>query len=97
MSQRIIGIKKFKSRVTLDTAYGRVEDYGVVENTMTLVEGDKSLYIEWEVGKDGEINYAEIGLTTVGKKVTDYDGVMSLPKEAGQLLRRHGFNTKEIE
>jgi hypothetical protein len=95
MARKIIGIKKFKSRVTLDTLYGRVADYGMVENTMTLVENDNQLSIEWEVGDD--VDYTEIGLVRVGKKITEYDGVMDLPKQAGQLLRHFGFNTKEIE
>jgi len=97
MSRKIIGVKKFKTQVTKDTSYGQVADYGNVDNTMTLVEGEKQLYIEWEVGEDGELDYAEIGIDTVGKKVTGYDGIFNLPKEAGQLLRRHGYDTKEVE
>lgn len=91
----IIAKTKFKSRVTKDTAYGRVHDFGVVDNTMELRRGKKgNLFIEWTVGDDDD--YAEIGIWTKGKKVTDYDGVFELPKQAKALLRKAGYNLKEV-
>lgn len=94
---KVLGEKKFRSMVVKETAYGIVDDYGVVDNKMTLQRVGNALFIAWEVGKDGEIDYAEIGITTVGKDVTDYDGVFDLPREAIQLLSELGFNTKEVE
>ena len=72
--------KKFKSRVVSETAYGIKADYGVVENTMRLVRVGRNLVIEWSVGdEDDPTDSAEIGVTTVGKKVIEYDGVFELP------------------
>lgn len=52
----------------------------------------------WVVfGADGEdIDGAEIGIWTAGKKVIEYDGVFELPKEAVQLLNEYGLDTKEV-
>jgi len=92
---KILGEKKFRSRVIKETAYGVVNDYGEQENVMILQRVNNCLMIEWSVGND--LDYAEISITTVGKVVTDYDGVFILPKEVVQLLNDCGFNTKEVE
>jgi len=92
---KVLGEKKFKSKVVKETAYGVVDDYGEQENVMTLQRVGNHLMIEWVVGD--ELDYAEIGITTVGKDVTDCDGVFELPNEAVQLLNDCGFNTKEVE
>ena len=92
---KIIGTKKFRSRVVKETAYGIVEDYGEQDNVMTLQRVGNNLMIEWVVGD--ELDYAEIGVYTVGKDVTDCDGVFEMPKEAIELLKECGFNTKELE
>jgi hypothetical protein len=36
-------------------------------------------------------HYAEIGLSFEGKKLVDYDGVFSLPREVGQMLTEAGY------
>ena len=92
---KVIDEKKFRSRVTKDTAYGRVADYGVQDNTMRLVRVGNNLLIEWHVGDD--MDYAEIGIFTAGKDVIEVDGVFELPKEAIQLLKKNGYNTEEVE
>lgn len=92
---KVIGEKRFNSRVVRETAYGVVEDYGMKDNVMTLQRIGNYLMIEWVVGDDEDI--AEIGITAVGKDITDYDGVFELPREAIQLLKECGFNTQEIE
>lgn len=90
-------IKLFKAPVVRETAYGIVDDYGEQENKLTLVH-EKSYYrIEWEVGKDGEVDYTEMGVVIEGNKVIDIDGVFEAPKEALQLLRDNGFDTSEVE
>jgi hypothetical protein len=92
---KLIDEKKFKSRVVKETAYGIVNDYGMKNNTMQLVRTGDNLQIEWNVGDDED--YVEIGIETVGKDVTGYDGVFELPKQALQLLKKNGYNTKEVE
>jgi hypothetical protein len=53
-----------------------------------------SALIEFIAGDEVE----HIGLSyTKEKKVTDYDGVCSLPSQAVELLKSCGFNTEEIE
>lgn len=97
--KRPIKIRKidFKSRVTLDTAYGRVADYGKIDNTMELFKtGENSYVIDW-TSKDNPNVEAEIGISTKGKRVTDYDGVFELPKEAKKMLKQEGFNLSEVE
>lgn len=69
-----------------------VENLGRAECTMTLYDTDNDAdkgFIEWDIPSMdiGE----EIGLwykmTGTKRELTDYDGVMSLPKEAIELLR----------
>lgn len=36
-------------------------------------------------------HHAEIGLTFEGKELTDYDGVFSLPREVGEILKDAGY------
>ena len=96
MNVSILGKLRFKSRVVKQTAYDSlVYDYGIIDNTMTLVQGKTILYIEWDVGEDED--YVEIGIESDGKIVTGYDGVFELPKESIQLLQSCGFDTKEVE
>lgn len=92
---KVIGMKKFRSNVVKETAYGIVDDYGEQDNVMTLQRVGDHLMIEWVVGDD--LDYAEMGVYTVGKDVTELDGVFEAPKEAIQLLKECGFNTEEIE
>ena len=91
---KIIGTKKFKSRVVKGTAYGIIDDYGEKDNSMELMRVGNNLLIEWIVGN--EEDSVEIGITTVGKDVTGYDGVFEIPQQAVELLKECGFNTKEI-
>jgi hypothetical protein len=92
---KVVGVKKFKSHIVKETAYGVVDDYGEQENVMTLMRVGNSLLIEWVIGD--ELDYAEIGITTVGKDVVDYDGVFELTKQAIELLEECGFNTDEVK
>lgn len=36
-------------------------------------------------------HYAEIGLWFEGKELADYDGVFSLPRELGEMLKNAGY------
>ena len=40
-------------------------------------------------------HYAEIGLSFEGKELTDYDGVFSLPREVGEMLKDAGYAVPE--
>lgn len=93
---------RFTTRVVSENSFGVVDDYGNRENLMIFhpdSNQDNYSFIEWAVlDDDGEvIDYAEIGIFTEGKKVVDYDGVFELPIQAIQLLKKNGFNTKDVE
>ena len=40
-------------------------------------------------------HHAEIGLWFEGKELCDYDGIFSLPREIGELLKRAGYVVPE--
>jgi hypothetical protein len=40
-------------------------------------------------------HYAEIGLLFEGKELSDYDGVFSLPREVGEMLKDAGYVVPE--
>lgn len=58
-------------------------------STMTLYADGPHYFIEWDIPTLDEVEH--IGLTFEHKRLTDYDGVMSLPKEAVSLIRSCGF------
>jgi hypothetical protein len=92
---KVLKTKKFSSIAYKETAYGIVENYGQQQQTMKLMRVDKSLLIEWVVGDN--MDSAEIGIEAVGMDIVGYDGVFEIPKQAIELLKEAGFNTKEIE
>ena len=40
-------------------------------------------------------HYAEIGLSFEGKELIDYDGVFSLPRQVGEMLKDAGYAVPE--
>lgn len=88
---------RFQSRVVRETAYGIVEDLGVKPNRMTLTPAKSEFSIIWEVGEGDDMEEVEIGIWAQGDRVTDYDGVFEIPKEAIALLKANGFDTTELE
>jgi hypothetical protein len=47
------------------------------------------------VGEDTETT--EIGIWAEGTRITDYDGVFELPKQAITLLKNSGYYTGDVE
>jgi hypothetical protein len=95
--RKILAKKEFDSEVSRDTIYGTIDSYGKCHNEAILEEGTKYLFVEWFVSSNGEdIDYADICLELVGKKVVDYDGVFDLPKEIVEMLDEYGLDTSEI-
>jgi hypothetical protein len=68
-------------------------DVGKHASTMTLYADKAHYLIEWDV--PGLETTEHIGLTFEHKTLTDYDGIMSLPKEAVTFLREQGFIVPE--
>jgi hypothetical protein len=86
-------VKEWIGEVFLDTSFNR-ESLGVVKNKMTLKPIKRQFVIEWIIGED---DIHEIGILVEENKVTDFDGVFELPKEAIELLKENGFDTSEVE
>ena len=84
---------EFESRIVRETSFSS-EDLGMHHNKMQLIPTDYGYCIELIID-DEEV--VEIGIWTKGNKVTDYDGVFELPKEAIKLLKKNKLNTFEVE
>lgn len=89
-----IAEKKFTSQLAYEGSWGS-NDQGVHESIMELWKRDATHYfIDWDIPSmdEGE----SIGLwfekgSDDKLHLTDYDGVMSLPPQAIELLREQGF------
>ena len=75
------------------SAVPNVDSLGHRRQTMTLYAEDGRGLIEWEAG-DGE--GAAIGLIFEDRRVVDYDGVFSLPRQAEKLLEAAGYDLQEV-
>lgn len=91
MTFHLIGTATFTSPMILEGSWGE-RDVGTHDSTMELYfREDSTGFIEWDI-PDLE-DFYEIGLWfTIDqfgiRTLTDYDGVMSLPKQAADLLRK---------
>jgi hypothetical protein len=102
--KNIASLSFYSSLVREHSSSPKVEDLGEHKNEMTLyelpIEGDsiQRLLIEWTYWPKGtgESDTEHIGIIVEGNKVVDYDGVMSLPKQAGLLLECAGYDTREV-
>jgi hypothetical protein len=95
---RLVATGTFETRVVIETVYG-LADCGVVSNELRLyAHTDGTYVVEWDAAN---LDTVEIGIRvdhrTEPQKVTDYDGVFSLPTEVAAFLRRHNFDTTEVE
>ncbi len=73
---------------------------GRANNTMSLYKEQDEGQIIWEyymLDDESDSDELVIGLWFDGNKVTDYDGVFSLPAQALQLLVDSGFNVEDVE
>jgi len=90
----------FHSPIGQEGSWGYRQLAKRAKNVMEFyLNGDNTGYIEWEVPHFGL--YENIGLTfeidPAGKrKLTDYDGVMTLPDQAMDLMEKHGIDCSEM-
>jgi hypothetical protein len=95
-----IGTLEFTSPINMEGTWGQRNLAEKAKSKMELFfYTDNTGYIEWDVS---ELDiYETIGLTFAidpkGKRtLTDYDGVMTLPDQAMDLLEKHGVDCKEM-
>jgi hypothetical protein len=90
-----IASKAFNAHLNLDTGIVNVSQ-GFHNFNMELTKVRENVYnIEWNIPSlDTVFN---IGIWTEGKKVTEYDGVFELPKEAIELLEENGFDCSQVK
>lgn len=92
MSLQEIATLTFSAELIQEGSWGQ-RDMGKHESTMILYksthETRSSFFIEWDV--PALETCEQIGLTFQGKKLVDYDGIFSLPREAIKLIRKAGF------
>lgn len=104
MKQKLVKEIRFESSLILEGSWGE-QSLGRHESIMSLFMDDAKERgsIEWEI-PDFEDEITEIGLW-FGQKwlqegravpyLKDYDGVMSLPKQAVEILERAGVHVGE--
>jgi hypothetical protein len=93
----------FESAIVREySALPTAEPLGTHRSTLTLYltvddRGVPWYSVEWDVPSLGEM--VEIGLWTANgtKRLTDYDGVFSLPSQVAEFLRAQGFDTSEVD
>lgn len=100
MSGMLIERYEFESPINLEGSWGQRQLADKAKSVMELYfNSDDTGWIEWEV-PDLDL-FEEIGLTfeidVAGKrKLVDYDGVMSIPDQALDLLAKHGVDVSEV-
>lgn len=86
--------KEFKAKVYSEGSWGTDPLSPEADHSMELHQtGVDRFMIEWTC-EELEV-YETIGIWVEDNKLTDYDGVMSLPKEAAELLREHGIEVSD--
>jgi hypothetical protein len=90
-----IAEKTFTEELIWEGSWG-AKPAGKYESTMTLYEReDGDYFIEWDIPDMEDTWY--INLELEGINVIGYDGIMSIPDKAIELLKENGFNTEEVE
>ncbi len=100
MTDKPLDTLEFESPINLEGSWGQRNLAEKARSKMELYfNKDDTGYIEWEC--DELDLYESIGLTfefdTKGKRtLTDYDGVMTIPDQALDLLERNGVDVAEM-
>lgn len=101
---KLIASKEFKTELQLEYSMTPVPTkLGMADNKMDLYVSENGDIINiswWYKLADGEEDEIGMGIEVDeddNKRVTGYDAVFELPKEAIALLKMAGYNTDEIE
>ncbi len=86
----------FESPINKESSFGSVplSDNSKSEIEVTIRENGTG-YFEWSVPDLDE--YEEGGLWFEGNAITDYDGVMCLPKQLIDHLKEQGYDMSYVE
>lgn len=89
----------FTTELTMETSMSaQGTELGGHESTMTLRRYGVNKYeIEWDIPTLETTEYIIFTCTDNTRFVEDYEGIMTVPKQALELLQRNGFDTTEIE
>jgi hypothetical protein len=99
MVATLIASTKNTARVVREySSHPQVENLGVMENEVRLYSYNdgRLLAVEWDAG---DLDTVCIGIWTSThnhKKVVDYDGVFSLPREIAAFLKEQGFDLSDV-
>jgi hypothetical protein len=101
----VIAKKTFTAQMVMEGSFGAYE-VGAHESTMELLQfNDGSYSIEWDIpaldetygiGLELEV-ITDLKSGTFHYLVTGYDGIMSLPSEAIQLLEENRFDCSQVK
>ena len=86
-----------KQGLVREGSFGSIPIEGEHESTMEVFADANGTptYIEWDIPEIDEV--VGIGLEIEGNNVTGYDGTMSMPQDAIDILKELGYDTSEIE
>lgn len=83
-----------KRSITYQNSFGQVgPDYPDVEFNVIVSVNDERKKGWWQIDGGGGAHYASGGLWfDDNRKLTDYDGIFSLPDYIGEKLEEHGYD-----
>lgn len=84
---------EFDSPINLEGSWGGRPVAETAHSTMEFVDqGDGHGNIEWIIAyPDGGEDVEQIGIWYKSRRLEDYDGLMSFPEQAAQVLRKAGI------
>lgn len=84
--------------LTLENSFGVLKKQDVkIDVTLAIKDDEYGFFEFFDTETGGDEWYAEGGIWFEGTKVTDYDGVFSLPPFITKKLQEWGFDTSEVE
>jgi len=88
-----IGSIEFTAALVKHGSWGN-RDLGNYPSTMELYMDGMTGFIEWDIPSLGEFECIGLWFDD-DRNLTDYDGIMALPRQAVSLLRAYGFHVSD--
>lgn len=85
----------FTANVVRETSFGIESRHPDTKSHAILYQHQSCFEVEWDAGDAGVAN---IGVWTEAgsRKIVDYDGVFSMPREIARFLAQQGFDLSEL-